>query len=60
MNAKKYCSSPMQLVPFPVYPLLQVQTKDPAVFAQAAFTSHGFSTHSLISAAGTKNFIEKC
>ena len=42
---------PLQVVPFPVKPGLQVQLKEPAVFAQSALRSHSASdaVHSSIS-----------
>ena len=39
----------MHEVPFPEYPLLQVQTKEPTVLLQAALTSQGLPRHSFTS-----------
>ena len=40
---------PMQLIPSPVYPPLQVHVKDPGVFVHMAFESQGDDIHSSIS-----------
>ena len=33
------CFLPKQVIPFPVYPLLQVHVRDPGVFVQVAFVA---------------------
>ena len=42
---------PLQTVPSPVNPCLQVQVEEPSVLVQSAFSSHGLESgaHSLIS-----------
>ena len=39
----------MQVIPSPLYPLLQTQVKDPCVLVHTAFPSQGVARHSLTS-----------
>lgn len=47
-------SSPVQVSPSPVYPVLQEQLKDPTVFPHIAFASHRL-TEKLHSSASEMN-----
>ena len=57
MQLKKYLLP--QLEPFPEYPLLHAQTKDPSVLVQLALTSHGLDKHSLMSSKRKRKINKK-
>lgn len=56
LNTNGFKRTPSQVVPFPENPCLHVQTCDPFVLVQSAFSSHRFTElHSSISKAKRSN-----